>query len=109
MVKKLVPYAQASKCVNEYTCLAVSALMPPPGLTENTPGSVPLGIHENVTRSSITRKNGRSAAFLTALTGRSAALAKPVDASAATDNAAATMVVFRNDILSTPKLTVETI
>src|SRR6266403_982879 len=81
--------------------------MLPSGRTENTPGSVPFGIQENVTRSSITRKNGRSAAFLAALTGKSAALAKPVDASAANDSAAATIAVFRKDILTIPKLTSE--
>src|SRR5436305_153195 len=64
--------------------------MAPFGWTLKAPGSVPLGIHEKVTRSSITRKNGRSAIGLAlALAGRSAALAEPVEASAAIDTAAA--------------------
>jgi hypothetical protein len=41
-------------------------------LVLKTPGSVPFGIHENVTRSSMMKKNGRSGgAFFTALAGRS--------------------------------------
>jgi hypothetical protein len=44
-------------------------------LIENMPGSVPLGIHENDTRLSITRKNGTSATGVSALTAMSAALA----------------------------------
>ena len=52
-----------------------------------------MGIHEKVTRSSITRKNGRSATGLAlALTGRSAALADPVGASSASETAAAANV-----------------
>ena len=68
------------------------------------PGSVPFGIQENDTRLSITRKNGRSAAFLAALTGRSAACARPLVASVASDSAAAAIALKRNDILNTPKL-----
>src|SRR5215831_9229806 len=79
--------------------------MLPFGRVEKTPGSVPLGIQEKVTRSSIRRKNGRSGAFLTALAGRSAALASPVDASAANASAAAAIAVLRRDISNTPKLT----
>src|SRR5437899_9860459 len=79
--------------------------MEPSGRTLKAPGSVPLGIHEKVTRSSITRKNGRSAIGLAlALTGRSAALAEPVEASAASDTAAAANSETRENILNTPKL-----
>ena len=53
--------------------MAVVPLMLPFGLTLHMPGSVPLGIQENDTRLSMTRKNGRSGAFLAALTGKSAA------------------------------------
>jgi hypothetical protein len=38
MVKKLVPYAQASKWVKEYTDLAVLPLTVPSGLTVYAPG-----------------------------------------------------------------------
>src|SRR6266852_8390731 len=80
--------------------------MEPLGFTVKAPGSVPLGIHEKVTRSSITRKNGRSAIGLAfALTGRSAALAEPVGASSASDSAAAANSETRENILNTPKLT----
>src|SRR5215471_7288231 len=71
------------------------------------PGCLAVGMYEKVTRSSIKRKNGRSGAFLTALTGRSAALASPVDASAANASAAAAIAVLRRDISNTPKFTSE--
>src|SRR5438270_11091617 len=77
--------------------------MLPSGRVLHMPGSVPLGIQENDTRSSITRKNGRSAAVLTALTGKSAACAKPPVASVASDSAAAATAFKRNDILNTRK------
>src|SRR6476659_5793045 len=77
--------------------------MLPFGLTENMPGSVPLGIQENDTRLSITRKNGRSGAFFTALTGKSAACAKPAVASIPSDSSDAAIALKRNDILNTPK------
>src|SRR6516165_9934121 len=75
-----------------------------PGLIDQTPGSVPCGIQEKVTRSSIRRKNGRSGTFLAALVGRSAALARPVEASAATENATAAMMSFRNDMSKHPQV-----
>jgi hypothetical protein len=50
-------------------------LIEPFGFTVYAPGSVPLGIQENDTRSSMTRKNGTGATFFMALTGKSAAAA----------------------------------
>ena len=82
--------------------MAVVPLMLPFGRTENTPGSVPLGIQEKLTRSSITRKNGRSAAFLAVLTGRSALLADPAEASAVAVIMVAVIIARRNDISNTP-------
>src|ERR1700741_1456861 len=83
--------------------------MPPFGRTEKTPGSVPLGIQEKLTRSSIRMNQGRSGAFFTALTGRSAALASPMEANAANDSAAAAIAFLTKDISSTPKLNERTI
>src|SRR6266481_4834946 len=80
--------------------------MEPSGRRLKAPGSVPLGIQEKVTRSSITRKNGRSATGLAlALAGRSAAPAEPLGASNASDTAATANAEKREDILNTPKLT----
>jgi len=89
--------------------LAVVLLSEPFGLVEKTPGSVPFGIHEKVTRSSIKRKNGRSGGGFWALTGRSAALASPVDASAANASAAAAIAVLRIDISKLPQVDERTI
>src|SRR6266436_9993765 len=79
--------------------------MEPSGRRLKAPGSVPLGIQEKVTRSSITRKNGRSATGLAlALAGRSAAPAEPLGASNASDTAATANAEKREDILNTPKV-----
>src|SRR3954447_9578856 len=51
----------------------------------------------------MTKKSGRSAAFLTALTGMSAARASPPDPNATSDAAAAAIIVFEIDIRCTPK------
>jgi hypothetical protein len=55
----------------------------------------------------MTRKNGRSAGFALALTGKSAALAKPAGMRLESDSAAAANVLRRLDILNTPKLTID--
>jgi hypothetical protein len=76
--------------------LGVVLLSVPFAFRVNVFGSVPLGIHENDTRSSITKKNGRSAtAFALALTGRSAAPAKPAGAKVASDSTAAAIALIR--------------
>jgi hypothetical protein len=87
--------------------IVVIRLRLPSGRTEYMPGSVPLGIQENDTRSSITKKKGASATgFTLDFTGRSAsaALAKPKVASVENNSAAsATIARLENCIVAPPK------
>src|SRR4051812_11348255 len=77
------------------------------------PGSVPFGIQENDTRSSIRRKKGSSGAVATAfvgksfLTGTSAACAKLIGISATADNAVVATARQERSIQSPPDLLIK--